>query len=435
LKQNLEQTKVSLLKIHGTYLIREMLYRWGRSIFVVGGVGLAVSMVILLPILGQGFQSLAQLPFKNLAADLVVQQGTTKSTLPETMGLMIPYSAQPIAEETWNSLSTIEGVTEVMGTVLLWNFAPGKFFSVSGIPLKSGIENGNETKIQVNLIGPARVKEWLIKGRMPKPGKYEALVERHYGAFYSLKPGKTINIGNTIFTISGIVDIQKGSQIASANFYLDINEARRLVKMEDGHVNQLFLRVSDPAKADAAKASIHKIIPTSSVVSADSFLTLLGTLSRLTGQFQQVTSSVAGVMALLLLIVFLRGSMGERQREAAVLRAIGWSRIHVRKQLSAEAVFQGFLGGILGVLLTWLATQGLSTLKFTLPSGLQKSNDPAAFLGSQFVAPAVEANLPLTIDPVLWLTTPIVTAFICGILGWWLAGQRLKGTPWGKIRS
>ena len=91
-------------------------------------------MVILLPVLGVGFQSLAQLTFKNLDADLVVQQGRTESALPETMGLMIPYSAQLIAEKNWNSLRTIEGVTEVMGTVLLWNFSPGKFFSVSGIP-------------------------------------------------------------------------------------------------------------------------------------------------------------------------------------------------------------------------------------------------------------------------------------------------------------
>ena len=130
---------MSSLKIHGAYLIRELLYHWGRSIFVVGGVGLAVSMVILLQVLSQGFQSLAQLPFENLDADLVVQQSTTESALPETMGLMIPYSAQPIAKNIWNSLRTIEGVTEVLGTVLLWNFTPGKFFSVSGIPLQSGI--------------------------------------------------------------------------------------------------------------------------------------------------------------------------------------------------------------------------------------------------------------------------------------------------------
>ena len=218
-----------------------------------------------------------------------------------------------------------------MGTVLLWNFAPRKFFSVSGIPLGPG---NNEP--QKSLIGPGRVSEWLIKGRMPVAGKHEALVERHYGAFYRLKPGKTLEIDGETFTITGVVDIQKGSQIASANFYLDINETRRLVKMESGQVNQLFRRVSDPSKADAAKAAIQNIIPSSSVVSADSFLSLLGTLSRLTGQFQQVTTFVAGLLALLLLVVFLRGAIGERQREAAILRAIGWSRKQVRKQLSAE---------------------------------------------------------------------------------------------------
>ena len=47
-------------------------------------------------------------------------------------------------------------------------------YSVSEIPLQSRIEN--ESKDLENLIGPARVKEWLIKDRMPKAGKYEALV-------------------------------------------------------------------------------------------------------------------------------------------------------------------------------------------------------------------------------------------------------------------
>ena len=80
------------------------------------------------------------------------------------------------------------------------------------------------------------------------------MVERHYCTFYGLKPGKTINIGSTTFTISGIVDIQEGNQIVSANFYLNFNETQRQVRMNDGLVNQLFLRVSDPSKADAAKA-------------------------------------------------------------------------------------------------------------------------------------------------------------------------------------
>ena len=67
-----------------------------------------------------------------------------------------------------------------------------------------------------------------------------------------------------------------------------------------------------------------------------SILSLLGTLSRLTGQFQQVTTFVAGLLTFLPLIVFLRGAIGERQCEAAILRAIGWSRKQVRKQFSSE---------------------------------------------------------------------------------------------------
>ena len=82
-----------------------------------------------------------------------------------------------------------------------------------------------------------------------------------------------------------------------------------------------------------------------------------------------------------------------------------------------------------------MVVQGLSTLKFPLPNGLQKSNDPTAFIGSQYVSHAVEANLPLSIDPTIWLIALLATAVICEILGLWLAGQRLQETSWGKIRS
>ena len=78
-----------------------------------------------------------------------------------------------------------------------------------------------------------------------------------------------------------------------------------------------------------------------------------------------------------------------------------------------------------------MLVQGLSTIKFSLPNGLQKSNDPTAFIGSQYVSHAVEANLPLSIDPTIWLIAPLATAVICGILGLWLAGQRLQGRHHG----
>ena len=128
--------------------------------------------------------------FENLDVNMVVQQLKKESALPETMGLMIPYSIQPITKNIWNYIHTIEVVTEVMGTVLLLNFVPVNFFSLTGIPLISEIANENESINLGNLFSAARVKEWLIKGLMPKAEKYEALIEHHYGPFYSLKPEK-----------------------------------------------------------------------------------------------------------------------------------------------------------------------------------------------------------------------------------------------------
>ena len=67
-----------------------------------------------------------------------------------------------------------------------------------------------------------------------------------------------------------------------------------------------------------------------------------------------------------------------------------------------------------------MVVQGLSTLKFSLSNGLQKINDPTAFIGSQYVSHAVEENLPLSIDPTIWLIAPFATAvnakfWVCGL--------------------
>ena len=91
--------------------------------------------------------------------------------------------------------------------------------------------------------------------------------------------------------------------------------------------------------------------------------------------------------------------MGEVKRVAAVLRAIGWSRGHLQKQLSSEATILGFIGGTLGVLLTEDGHSRNYNFKiFSSKWTILKSNDPAAFLGSQYAVPLMEANLPLSLD-------------------------------------
>jgi putative ABC transport system permease protein len=202
--------------VHWRYLGSELGYRWKRTVLLVGGIALAATLVAMLDILGRGFADVATVPFRNLGADLIVQRGTVDKAVPKTMGIMLPYSAQPITPDELARLGGEPGVFRAEGFVLLWNFGAGRFYSISGIPMDP----------KAPALGPARVREWLIKGRLPASGSDEILVERHYGAFFRLDPGSTVDFGGKPFTVVGVVDIKEGSQIAASNFYMDIDQAR-----------------------------------------------------------------------------------------------------------------------------------------------------------------------------------------------------------------
>ena len=54
------------------------------------------------------------------------------------------------------------------------------------------------------------------------------------------------------------------------------------------------------------------------------------------------------------------------------------------------------------------------------------------FYAVNLLSPVFEANQPLSIEPSLWLITPLVTSITSEILNQKLAGQRLQGILWGK---
>jgi putative ABC transport system permease protein len=186
--------------IHWRYLTSEMTYRWRRAALLIGGIALAATLVVMLDVLGRAFADVATVPFRNLGAGLIVQRSATASVVPKEMGIMLPFSAQPITPDELTRLAAEHGVTQAAGFVLLWNLGAGRFYSISGIPLGA----------DAPALGPGRVREWLYAGRLPLAGKSEILVERHYGAFYRLEPGSSIDIGGKRFAVVGVAEIKEG---------------------------------------------------------------------------------------------------------------------------------------------------------------------------------------------------------------------------------
>ena len=410
--------------VHWRYVSGELTYRWKRSALLIVGIALAVALVTTLDTLGRAFADVATVPFRNLGADLIVQRSATQSAVPKQMGIMLPYSAEPIGAAEAQRLATEPGVTEAAGFVLLWNLGKGSFISITGIPLTT----------DAPALGPGRVRDWLYQGRLPNPGAREVLVERHYGAFYRLASGSKVDIGGEQFTVVGVADIEQGSQIVASNFYMDINEARQLANLPPDLVNQVFLKVSDIAKTEAVKKHIASWLSHASVTSPGTMLQLFGGVSQTIGRFRSVAVVAGALAALALGATFVLGNLVERGRELAILRVIGWEQKQVRREVAAEMALQGLIAGLVALALLAIGSDVLAHISIVLPASLPGEN-PATFAPGGFQAGPSKIALPVSLTVLDWVSGPIVAILALGVCGWWMAADRKAQTLWTAIKA
>jgi hypothetical protein len=412
------------MTIHWRYVASELAFRWKRTALLVAGVALAVTLVTTLDVLSRAFSDLATVPFRNLGADLIVQRSAVQSAVPKDMGIILPYSAEPITTDELKRLAAEPGVSRAAGFVLLWNLGKGRFISMTGVPLGP----------DAPALGPGNVKQWLIAGRLPNAGAREVLVERHYGAFFQLKPGSTVEIGGAQYVVTGVVDILEGSQIVASNFYMDINEARRLANLPANLVNQVFLKLSDMAQTESVKNRIAGWMPHASVTSPGTMLQLFGGVSQTIGRFRLVAVFAGAIAALALAATFVFGNLVERSRELAILRVIGWEQNQVRREIAAEMALQGLIAGLLALGLLVTASVLLAHISLKLPASLPGEN-PASFAAGDFHLGASTIALPVTLTAWDWLAGPLVAAVALGLCGWWMAADRKSKSLWAAIRA
>jgi ABC-type lipoprotein release transport system permease subunit len=412
------------MAIHWRYVASELALRWKRTALLIAGVALAVTLVTTLDVLSRGFSDLATVPFRNLGADLIVQRSAVQSAVPKDMGIILPYSAEPITTDELKRLASEPGVSQAAGFVLLWNLGKGRFISMTGVRLGP----------DAPALGPGKVKQWLISGQLPNAGAREVLVERHYGAFFQLKPGSTVEIGGEQYTVTGVVDILEGSQIVASNFYMDIDEARRLANLPANLVNQVFLKLADMGATESVKNRIASWLPQASVTSPGTMLQLFGGVSQTIGRFRLVAVFAGAIAALALAATFVFGNLVERSRELAILRVIGWEQGQVRRELAAEMALQGLAAGLIALALLALGSGLLAQISVSLPASLSGEN-PAHFAAGGFTLGASKIALPVTLTVWDWLSGPVLATLVLGVCGWWMAADRKSRSLWAAIRA
>lgn len=276
--------------------------------------------------------------------------------------------------------------------------------------------------------------EQLTSGRwIGKSAKNEILLNVAYANTKSLKIGSTIPINGTDYTVVGLVrPTLTGS---TADVYFPLATLQELAGKQ-GRVTQVLVRADAAANVDKIASAIRKELPGAEVVTTKALADqVTGSLSdarnlanRLGGALAVIVLGAAFVIAVLLTL----SSISKRVREIGTLRAIGWTRGRVVRQLLGETMAIGLFGGILGVGVGALVSAGVRQFSPELKATTMGVPGVGSSTLSQFFGQAASAAHTTTVT----LTAPLrpstlllgvlfalLGGVIAGLIGGWRAAR------------
>jgi putative ABC transport system permease protein len=404
-----------------SYVLKELRHHHNRTLVNILGIGIGIALFVSINAVNTAYKRAASLPFKNLGADVVVQlpekRAVDSRQTPASMrGIRLPFSNQILPSEELQKLTTIQGVDSMASSLLLWEFDKGGFRTIMGVDLAQPV------------LGPVKVKEWLKEGRFPQK-EGEVVIEKHYAKFQHKKMGDTLEINGRPFSVVGLLEIKEGSQIASSNIYLPLQDAQSLLGGESGGVNPVrnpngvlnpagiipqstptmeqpgvisngvnivYLRLKNPSLLTQVKTDIAKKLNGVSVTSSDSFLELMGGVSKISDQFSFVVSIIALGGAVFLIVKAMISNLVERSREIGILKAVGWTERDVQKQLMGEVFLQSLAGGVLGILMGYFFSYLLGFLSIPVSTPWELNLLPA--FAKDTASAAQTVRLPVSIS-------------------------------------
>jgi putative ABC transport system permease protein len=361
------------------------------------------------------YRQAARIPLKEIGADITVQR--SGDVPKELAGAVFPCSAVTIRKDEVEKIQKLPGVRGIGTGLLLWVFDPNRAWIVLGVE-------------KDNSIGPSLLRSSVTEGRFLEGDKPEAVVEQAYARQFGIKLNDTISVAEHKFPVVGFIDASRAAKIAIANLYLPLKETEDLAASSEelqsvspyapGDVNLLFIK-ADEEKINGLASEMKGILGSKATVATpDSFLKLLGSLFALSDKFTLAASLIAIIIAVLIAFKTMAGNIAERAKEIGVLKAVGWTNRNVVSQLMSESVIQCFMAGILGLLIAFVASFGLSYMKVNIPIPWEMSPTPHFLPGGGdqiFKTLRLPVHVPWTLAFFGILLSIIIGGMTGGLLG------------------
>lgn len=180
--------------------------------------------------------------------------------------------------------------------------------------------------------------------------------------------GQMIRIKGISFTVIGVTAAKGGSGFNNPDdyIYVPITTAQHYLS-GDNFVNDISVAATSSDTIAAAQQEITDLLLTRHKISdpanADFSLLnqadIISTASSVTGTFTTLLASIAGISLLvggIGIMNMMLTTVTERTREIGLRKAVGIKKVYINLQFLAEAVVLTFLGGIIGIILGWIAS-------------------------------------------------------------------------------
>lgn len=286
----------------------------------------------------------------------------------------------PIPAKTVDTVKAVGGVKEVfgylqrIGTTIIGK--DGKAVSTGGAPTLGLLWNPYPDLTAMHL-----------KQGNPPQGDGQVVVDAHTASVQGFNVGDTVKIvlpegAPRSFTISGITGFGDRDNLAGATLAVFATDAGRTILGAADEYDGLSVKADSGVSSDELKARIAAALPPG--VEAVTGQTLGQEQSDAIKTFTNVISTFLLVFALISLFV---GSfiilntfsilVAQRQRELALLRALGATRAQVLRSVLLEAAITGFVASVVGVGAGVLIAKALEALLGSI--GLDLGNTPLQF--------------------------------------------------------
>lgn len=204
-------------------------------------------------------------------------------------------------------------------------------------------------------IDPAVRHQGLVTEEQLASGRWlgadgEVLVNVAYANTKALAVGDTLPINGTDYAVVGLVrPTLTGS---TADVYFTLPALQALAGKQD-RVTSVLVKAVDADSVDAVAAAISDALPGAEIVTtaalADQVTGSLADARSLTDRLGGVLAGIVLVAAFAIAALLTLSSVAKRVREIGTLRAIGWSKARVVRQVLGETLGLGLLGGVLGI--------------------------------------------------------------------------------------